>query len=617
MNGKKNKKSEVSELQDEAKQDMTDNGDIVEEVEKPELISKKKVLYADIDDEITTLYDKIRPLKMKNIYVVVPQRSILFQSVVNLKILKRKMEDDGKSLYLITNDKNGIYMAAQIGIPVYDRESEGKPVLFSTEVSDEKLKITPLKASVNSLEDDAPTRLAEKKISISEILQKFKGFKKTLDVKKIESQPKTDKPKSKFVIVAPNRQALIGLIVATVCVLLVVVYIALPGVTIYVTPAASVLEKSVNITLADSQKNGAELQAKDPHMIASYPIETTVTKTITHYATGKKISEKGANSSGKVMIYNLSNNTWPLVAQTRFQSKEGIIFRIPNGVTVPPASAGGPGKIEAFVSADPVDAYGSIVGAKGNIGPTRFTLPGLRDDSKSKVYAESTAPMTGGVTDYVSFVSDKDIDAAKSRAKDAVLKDAIQQLKIAIQDKAKLAGGDASKYTLLEGEGAVEIGEVKINAPSGIVNKDMNEFNVTASVSIKGLYYDSNEMMSILVAELEMKKSPQKKLLRINEDSSTYRIFERDIASGKVKLTANIKGIEEFSIDPTTDNGSKFLEKIRQHIVGKNIDEAKNYIQNLPEINKVEIESWPAWAPTIPGLAENIDFEVRDAVNAE
>lgn len=614
MNGKKNKKSDISKLQDEVKQDVSDG---IEEAEKAEVISKKKVLYADIDDEITTLYDKVRPLKMKNIYIVVPQRSILFQSIVNLKILKRKMEDDGKSLYLITNDKNGIYMAAQIGIPVYNREAEGKPVLFSTEVSDEKLKITPLKASVNSLEEEAPTRMAEKKISISEILQKFKGFKKTVDIKKIESQPKKEKSKSKFVIVAPNRQALIGLIVATLCVLLVVVYIALPGVTIYVTPAASVLEKSVNITLADSQKNGAELQAKDPHMIASYPIETTVAKTITHYATGKKISEKGANSSGKIMIYNLSGNTWPLVAQTRFQTKEGIVFRIPNGVTVPPASASGPGKVEAFVSADPVDAYGSIVGAKGNIGPTRFSLPGLRDDSKSKIYAENIAPMTGGVTDYVSFVSDKDVEAAKSRAKDEVLKDAVAQLKIAIQEKAKLAGGDSAKYTLLEGDGAIEIGDVSINAPADVVNKDMNQFNVTANVHVKGLYYDSNEMISILVAELEMKKSPQKKLLRINEDSSTYRIFQRDEATGKVKLTANIKGIEEFSVDPTTDNGAKFLEKIRQHIVGKNIEEAKNYIQNLPEINKVEIESWPAWAPTIPGLTENIKFEVRDAVNAE
>ncbi|MFA6305976.1 MAG: hypothetical protein WC651_04635 [Candidatus Gracilibacteria bacterium] len=614
MNGKKNKKGDVSMLQDEVKQDVSDN---IEEIEKTEVISKKKVLYADIDDEITTLYDKIRPLKMKQIYIVIPQRAILFQSAVNLKILKRKMEDDGKSLYLITNDKNGIYMAAQIGIPVYNREAEGKPVLFSTEVNDEKLRITPLKASVNSIEEDTPTRLAEKKISISEILQKFKGFKKTVDVKKIESQPKKEKSKSKFVIVAPNRQALIGLIVATLCVLLVIVYIALPGVTIYVTPAASVLEKSVNITLADFQKNGAELQAKDPHMIASYPIETTVTKTITHYATGKKISEKGANASGKVMIYNLSGNTWPLVAKTRFQTKEGIVFRIANAVTVPAASATGPGKIEAFVSADPTDAYGGIVGAKGNIGPTKFFLPGLREDSRSKIYAENAAPMTGGVTDYVSFVSDKDLDAAKSRAKDEVLKDAIQQLKIVIQDKAKLAGGDSSKYTLLEGDGAIEVGDVSINAPSEVVNKDMNEFNVSASVKVKGIYYDSDEMMSILVAELEMKKSPQKKLLRINEDSSTYRIFQRDEAVGKVKLTANIKGIEEFSIDPGTDNGSKFLEKIRQHIVGKNIEEAKNYIQNLPEINKVEIESWPAWAPTIPGLAENIDFEVRDAVNAE
>ncbi len=65
------------------------------------------------------------------------------------------------------------------------------------------------------------------------------------------------------------------------------------------------------------------------------------------------------------------------------------------------------------------------------------------------------------------------------------------------------------------------------------------------------------------------------------------------------------------------ENGQRLIEKIKEHIVGKDIEQAKNYIQNLPEINKVEIDSWPAWAPTIPNLPDNIEFEIRPAVDVQ
>ena len=53
----------------------------------------KKILYIEIDDEVTSIYDKLVKLKYKNIYLVVPQRAVIFQSAINLKILKRKAED--------------------------------------------------------------------------------------------------------------------------------------------------------------------------------------------------------------------------------------------------------------------------------------------------------------------------------------------------------------------------------------------------------------------------------------------------------------------------------------------------------------------------------------------
>ncbi|MFA5947770.1 MAG: hypothetical protein WC806_02250 [Candidatus Gracilibacteria bacterium] len=606
----KNKKDDVKKLQEEIKQETSDE---ILASEEGNLVSVKKVIYAEIDDEITTLYEKIKNIKADQIYIVIPKRAMIFQSIVNLKILKRKAYDSRKTIFFVTNDQNGIYLAQQVGITVYDKiNNEGK-ALFSTDINDEKLRIMPLKATVNSLEENAPTRMSEKKISISEILRKSK-VSRILDISKIgKNKEKNAIKKPKLVLIAPNRQALIGIVVFSIFILLTIVYIALPGATIYLTPAFSVLEKSVNITLADYQRNQSELNAKAPHFIASFPIETSVKKTLVHYATGKKFSERGANSSGKLTIVNTTNTSWPLAPKTRFQTEDGLVFRISNSITVPSASAAsGPGKIEAFVTADPVDSYGEVIGERGNIGPSKFMLPGLKEDSRSKLYAESSANMTGGITDFISFITPEDINAAKERLKQELIKDAVTKLKSDIKEKEKLEE-KTNTYMLLEGDNSIKIGEVKIQNVDSIVGQEVKQFQVVGEVFTSGVYYNRNDMLEILKSELLLKKSPQKDLVRINEDSTSYRIFEWDTAAGKIKLTANIKGIEQYSIDENKENGKRLLTKIKQHIVGKEIEEAKIYIQNLPEVNKVDIESWPVWAPTIPKLTDNIEFKMRDA----
>lgn len=576
----------------------------------------KKIIYAEIDDEVTTVYDKIKGAKSKEIYIVFPKRSVIFQSIVNLKILKKKAESHGKTIFFVTNDKNGIYLASAVGITVYDKATEGKPSLFSTESGDEKLRITPLKASVNSVEEDTPTRAKERKLSISELLRKDKN-KTNIDVTKLTTPKiKEKKDKPRFVLVAPNRHALIGLVVLSVFILLAIVYVALPGVTIYLTPSASVLEKSVNITLADFNQNKAELDTRPPHMIASYPIDVDVKKTITVFATGKKFSSRGANATGSITIYNTTPEDWPLMGKTRFQTNEGIVFRITGPVTVPGATAQGAGKIDAFVMADISDAYGGIVGDRGNLAPSKFYLPGLKDDSRSKIYAVSTAPMTGGVTDFISFIAKEDVEAAKAKMADELNKTAIEELRKAVAAKTKLVE-DSTSYVLLEGDKAVKTGEVSVTIPPDLENQELKQFDVTGQVHVSGVYYEKQAMLTILKDELMLKKSPEKDLLRINEDSTSYRIFEWDDQRGKIKLTANIKGIEQYAIDPEKENGQRLLKKVRDHIAGKAIEEAKVYIQNLPEINKVEVDSWPAWAPTIPKLPDNIKFEIRDAAMVE
>jgi len=121
-------------------------------------------------------------------------------------------------------------------------------------------------------------------------------------------------------------------------------------------------------------------------------------------ATGQqKVSTKAA---GQITIVNaFSNVRQRLIKNTRFESPDGLIFRITDSVEIPgfTKDAGGatvPGTAIAKVIADgPGDTY--------NVKPSRFTIPGLKGSEQfDKVYAESKETMLGGY-DGMKFIIDE------------------------------------------------------------------------------------------------------------------------------------------------------------------------------------------------------------------
>src|SRR5688572_26508230 len=81
-------------------------------------MEEKEVLYLEADEEITSAIDKLLALDAKEVSIVVPKRSTLLQSVVNLKLLKKSAADSKKSLILVTNDRTATHLAGRVGLPV-------------------------------------------------------------------------------------------------------------------------------------------------------------------------------------------------------------------------------------------------------------------------------------------------------------------------------------------------------------------------------------------------------------------------------------------------------------------------------------------------------------------
>lgn len=80
-----------------------------------------QTFYIDIDEEITSIVDRLRKAKAREIIIVVPKRALLIQSIVNLKLLKKEADNLKKHLIIVTQDKLGKLLVEKTGIAVEQR----------------------------------------------------------------------------------------------------------------------------------------------------------------------------------------------------------------------------------------------------------------------------------------------------------------------------------------------------------------------------------------------------------------------------------------------------------------------------------------------------------------
>jgi hypothetical protein len=118
--------------------------------------SAKDTIYIDIDDEITGIIDKIRASDGKIVALVLPKRASVFQSVVNMKLLKRASEQAKKHLVLITSETGLLPLAGAVGIYVA-RTLASKPEIPAAPLNDESIE--EMDEETASLDDTEPEEI--------------------------------------------------------------------------------------------------------------------------------------------------------------------------------------------------------------------------------------------------------------------------------------------------------------------------------------------------------------------------------------------------------------------------------------------------------------------------
>lgn len=149
------------------------------------------------------------------------------------------------------------------------------------------------------------------------------------------------------------------------------------------------------------------------HEIVS--LEKTLEKVVP--ATGKREVEERA--SGQIIIFNnFSTTEQRLITNTRFETPDGLIYRIDKPVVLPGQKVANgetvPGSIEVTVYADePGERY--------NIGLTDFTIPGFKGSPRFEgFFARSRTSMTGGFAGMRLTASDEDVARTRTELRTAL-----------------------------------------------------------------------------------------------------------------------------------------------------------------------------------------------------
>ncbi len=542
---------------------------------------ERKILYLEIDEEITSVIDRLRKTAEADIHLVVPKEAALLQSIVNLKLLKRQADTLGKQIQIITHDKVGRNLAEQVGIHSASRVGE------ETKIPE---KSAPEPENEIQLKEDEPVVEDTKEVVFKKGALLDKAEKeKMADEPEVEPKAKAEKAgdkgvqKRKMNELLPKFPHKKFIIIASVAgfFLLLFLYIYVPMTNIKLKVLSEKQDLTADFTIDKSANSVNQSNDTIPGDLIS--VDKTVTKK--YQATGKK--NIGAKAQGSVTIKN-TYSTLPqtLVAGTRLEAN-GLIFRTLSDVEVPGYTDSGGGNITAGTAN--VSAAADAPGDQYNISGS-FKIPGFAGTAKyDKITGVSASAMSGGSTKEVGVVSAADIANARKSFSD----DANTDVKKEGQGKMK------KDETLDDKAQKLTIGTLSVSKNA---DDQADDFTVSAPVSFKGLAYKKDDLTKVAFEDFKSKTGPNKQILEDKLDSVDITFndinLDKGTASGEAKASMHL--------------GTKIDEKkVKTEISGDSQQKAQDYLTHLDGIDSVQMDFFPGFLKSVSRLKSHIYLKME------
>ncbi|MCR4279877.1 MAG: hypothetical protein NUV82_00420 [Candidatus Komeilibacteria bacterium] len=277
-----------------------------------------------------------------------------------------------------------------------------------------------------------------------------------------------------------------------------------------------------------------------------------------------------------VTIMNRYSQDQILIATTRLLTPDNKLFRLTNTVSVP---AGGQASV--FAQADEP-------GADFIIPPTTFTIPGLWEGLRDKIYGVSQTDSS--FNSQISYrLTEKNMNDAATSLYDALVQEAIAQFTQELSTDEFI------------NRDALVIEEVKREA-SAKVGDEVESFDLTLELKISTITYDEQKLLQKIENDINILMAQNNGLVKFSNTDVAVTIKENE-GDQPENIIGTISGKYTIQLaSPDVD-----IEQLKN----KSPDVALTYLKNLSGVSDAQIQLIPPWLKTIPTIDSRIDITIN------
>lgn len=537
-------------------------------------------------DDVATVVERLIDADAATVIIEMPAGALFGQNTTNMKLLKREAALLNREVVIESVDEQIKERAVRAGLGI----GESLATIEAIEEPEKKQKAKRTRSVRVAVVSDAESPT---------VRPRARKSAKAVEPTEEPSQPENTEEESAATFIRPPRvgrepvRPKKGVLtkniklfsVAGVLALGIVVYVALavlPEATITITAKKQAWNFDGQIVVDKSLARIDPVGNRVPGQV--FVIKESVTKRVP--ATGTQFVSKKA--SGIITIYNAySSQPQNIVANTRFVTPSGIVFRITTGLVIPGAKIENgkiiPSSIDTQVVADKP-------GEAGNVGPiAKLTIPGFAKTPKFEgfygVLKEGTA---GGFVGNTSVPTEKDLAAAKTEGFAAV--------SALLQSKQQSAVSEG--FTVLSGASAITLTRHTVESAadaSGTVG-------VTTEAQYSVLAFREDDMKALLQSKVRAAVGQE---FAIQEDVLTYGTLN--------PKTVALSG-GRMSVPTKYDVGLAHVidtEAVKKNIAGAREQELGERISSVVGVESALAELWPFYVRSVPEDVEKINLVIN------
>lgn len=363
--------------------------------------------------------------------------------------------------------------------------------------------------------------------------------------------------------------------------LLLIVAVSVGALFYFSSSEVQVIPLSRAVSITDASFAGTGNAGALPFEVIT--VEKVASQTVA--STGTKAVSSSAQ--GTITVYNTQSGSQRLIANTRFETPGGLVFRIKTQVTVPGAKGGTPGSATATIYADKP-------GSEYNVGPTTFTLPGLASSPLfTAVTAKSTSAMSGGASGNEPIIASETEKATRTALMNSL------ETELATELGARVPEG----YVLLPGAADTEYAPL-----ASTPGPEAGTAEVKEKGMVRGVIFAESALAKALAESALLSDYKGEPL--VLTDGHTLALKAKSIptdAEKEFSFTLSGTATLAYVVDPM---------RIAAAIAGKTRSAATDVLKQYPEVKEATLTLRPFWRTSYPDDPMGITVGVSSPAGA-